>query len=76
MDSELGVTYPRLSELIQLHGRERNRDLHDLGVVTNLAQADPKKLRKLDPSERRSVTNADVPPQLRIPRKRGATHAS
>lgn len=67
---ELGVTFPRLFELVGLHEAERSRDLHDLGVVVNLAVNDPKALRKLSPE--RPVRNEDVIPQLRIPRKRGA----
>jgi hypothetical protein len=75
VDVELGVTYPRMMELIELHQREHDRELYGFGAAMNAAMANPKELRKLDPTRRRTISNDQVPPQLRIPRrKRGAEH--
>lgn len=72
MDVEEGITFPRLFELSQLDARERGRQMQEQAVAVNSAMAkDPRKaIGRLSSEGRRPLRNEDVPPWLRIPRKR------
>lgn len=69
MDREQGITFPRITALIDLHDENQRLDMYSMGSAVALGFNDPKKLKTFLKSPKKE-SEVQATGMLAIPKKR------